>query len=139
MKVRVEAVGQREVMESLQRMGKAGQDAAKVVLKRFTERILAKARPLVPVDDVDGGDLRASGRVTRPTATKNAVSAGVVFGGLKVRGGDIYPIKQHEDLTLRHRRGQAKFLEKPFFQEAPGVPDALIAEIDKVAAREGVR
>lgn len=139
MKIRVEATGQREVMESLSRMGKAGTECAKVVLKRFAERILAKARPLVPVDDVDGGDLRDSGRLTRPTATKNAVSAGVMFGGLNVRGGAIYPIKQHEDLTLKHRHGQAKFLEQPFFQEAPGVPDALMAELDKVAALEGVR
>lgn len=144
MKIRAEVSGEKEVAESLGRCGKAGTDAAKLVLKEFAERILSRARPLVPVDDEDGGQLRDSGRITRPTATARSVSAGIVFGGaaleatMEPRRYNVYAIIQHEDMGLRHNNGQAKFLEQPFFAEAPGVPAAIMAALDKLLANEGV-
>jgi hypothetical protein len=143
-RIRVEVSGYEEVRRSIARMGKAGQAAAKTVLKGVADSILIRAKLLCPVDDVDGGQLRESGRVTRPTATKNSVSTGIVFGGdplLPVLAGhsmNVYAVVQHEDLTLKHRTGQAKFLEQPFFAAAPQVPGLLLAELDALAAEEGI-
>lgn len=145
MRIKVVVTGAEEVRASLRRVGKAGQEAAKKVLGDYAKKILAKAKPLTPVDPEDGGQLRDSGRTTKPTVTRAGnVSAGIVFGGAPLkrvmgkRRLNVYAIVQHEDLTLKHTTGQAKFLEQPFFQIAPEVPNAVLAELDRLTAGEGV-
>jgi len=69
------------------------------------EMIRGEAITLTPVDL---GDLRASAKV---------VSAPSVFGGddgptAAITYGTDYAIVQHEDLSLSHDDGEAKFLEK---------------------------
>lgn len=142
---RAEVTGAEEVMRSLKRLGAAGDEVGKRVLGRKALEILAKARPNTPVDEVDGGDLRDSGRVTKPMKTAaGRISAGVVFGGAPLRRAasehgkklpGIYAVMQHEDLTLRHTTGKAKWLEEAGAAVAPSVPDALLAEIDREANR----
>lgn len=135
MRVRVEVAGDREVRDSLRRLGAAGPEVSKRVLARVTERIVPQAKALSPVDDKQGGQLRDSIRTTRPTLTsRGVVSAGVIAGGITVQGVDVnYAEMQHEDLTLEHKVGQGKFLEIPFLREAEKVPEELLAEIDKEA------
>lgn len=143
MKVTVKIENAEEVERSIRELGDRGVAAAKRVLKEKTEGIAARARPLTPVDKVDGGQLRASVRATRPTMTRGGViSAGVMAGGpplarLPEEAGKAFPglyaIVVHEDMTLKHSDGQAKFLELPFFHEAPTVPGALMDELDQVA------
>lgn len=141
MRTRVDVSGASELLKDLKRMGTAGQVAAKTVFGRFTTRVVAKARLLTPVEPEDGGALRASVRTTRPNVTRaGMVSAGVVAGGTPLRSvlakghhtENVYAIVQHEDLTLKHTDGQAKYLERPFLQEVPGLPDELIEEMDQV-------
>lgn len=141
MKIRIDVSGANEMLSDLKRMGVAGQVAAKTVFGKFTARVLAKARPLTPVDPIDGGTLRASGRTTKPTATRTGlVSAGVVFGGAPLaqhlaathHKANVYAVVQHEDLTAKHAEGGPKFLERPFLQEVTAVPDELMNEIDRV-------
>lgn len=128
--------GDREVRDSLRKLGAAGPAVAKRVLARVTERIVPMAQALCPVDDKDGGQLRDSIRTTRPTLTgRGVVSAGVVAGGETVGGVDVnYAEMQHEDPLLKHTVGQFKFVEIPFLREAPKVPEELMDEIDKEAA-----
>lgn len=69
------------------------------------EMIRGESIDLTPVDL---GDLRASAKV---------VSAPSAFGGddgptVAITYGTEYAIVQHEDLTLSHDDGEAKFLEK---------------------------
>lgn len=139
MRVRVEVSGQDEILNSLQRLGLAGQDIGLRVLGDAAKEIAAAAKPLAPVDPEDGGQLRDSIRTTKPTRTRaGRISAGVVAGGAplnKVMGkrkANVYAVVQHEDLTLHHATGGAKFLERPFNAIAPKVPDRLQAEIDRV-------
>jgi hypothetical protein len=96
---------------------------------------------MAPEGEIDGGDLRRSIRESKPTITKSGrVSAGVVAGGTplerlasesgrKIPG--LYAIVQHEDLTIKHKSGGAKFLEKPFMAEAQRVPDELVRELER--------
>lgn len=134
--------GLAEVLETMARLGKAGRNEGKAVLKAKCEKILARARPLTPVGpEAGGGSLRDSGRVTRPAVTAaGRVSCGVLFGGAPLlaalRAGhhhlNVYPVVQHENLTLRHTVGGPKFLEKPAFAVAPEVPDAMLEALEKV-------
>lgn len=138
MRVRVEVSGQQEILDSLQRLGQVGQDIGLKVLGDACKEIVAKAKPLAPVDPEDGGQLRDSIRTTKPTRTRaGRISAGVVAGGAplkKVLGKrklNVYAYIQHEDLTLKHTTGGPKFLEKPVNDIAPKIPDRLQAEMDK--------
>lgn len=138
MRVRIEVVGEAEVLEGLRRMGDAGVNAAKKVLDDAMAKALPMAKAQSPVDDNDpepGGELRASIRVTKARATRSGfVSAGMVAGNLTgVRGGGIYPFVQHFDTTLKHDEGGPFFVERPVLQVAEGVPDALAAAVEKAA------
>lgn len=130
------------MLSDLKRMGLAGQTAARTVFGKFTARVVAKAKPLTPVDPEDGGALRDSVRATKPTATRTGlVSAGVVAGGAPLaqhlaaghHKANVYAVVQHEDATLHHTTGGPKFVERPFLQEIERVPDELLTEMDRVA------
>jgi hypothetical protein len=54
---------------------------------------------------VDTGALRASGRVTGPTGLGEP-RVRLSFGGASAP----YALRQHEDLTLRHKVGEARYL-----------------------------
>ena len=127
MKVRLNVTGDRELSAQLARMGPAGVTVAKRVLGRLAQRAAEAARPRTPVDQVDGGQLRASVRATRPTRGPAGVSAGVAAGGGDT---DSYAVLQHEDLTFKHDDGQAKFIEVSVFEVAPLVPGEVQAELD---------
>lgn len=138
MRLAVEVSGDEEMLSDLERMGQKGVEIGLRVLEEGTKEILTKSRPLVPVDDEDGGDLRDSGRVTKPTRTSaGRLSAGVVYGGdplkrtLGKRKANVYAVVQHEDLTLRHTTGGAKFLERPGNDVAPKIPERLQEAIDR--------
>lgn len=146
MKVNVKIEGEREILASIRRLGDAGDQAALRVFTRVLARVIPKAKAEAPVEAEDGGALRDSIRATRPNKTRaGRLSAGVVAGGLPLRrlaterGRALpgsYGSIQHEDLTKKHAVGHAKFLERPFFQEAPKVPDELLAEIDLITSKE---
>lgn len=88
----------------------AGNGPAAVVehLVVTAERILTASKTTyVPVDL---GALRASGFVAPPLQSGTMIAVEMGFGGPSAP----YAVVQHEDLTLRHRVGQAKYLEIPF-------------------------
>jgi hypothetical protein len=141
-RVVADVTGDREIIRDMLALGKAGPELGKEVLDETAERIAAKARTVTPVDDIDGGDLRDSIRVTKARSTAaGRISAGIVAGGdplsrlVSEKGHKqpgAYAIIVHEDMTMRHPNGgQAKFIEMPYLEEAPKVPDALKAKIDR--------
>jgi hypothetical protein len=138
-KVRIDASGEREVMEQLRLLGPAGMNAAKAVLAAVTAELVPRVKAITPVDPEDGGQLRDSVRTTRPTITnRGVISAGVVAGGAPLKGqhgGNIYAVVQHEDLTLQHESGGAKFVERPFMAAAPRVPGLLAAAVEREVAK----
>lgn len=133
-------VDDRGVSELLGKLGRSGSEAAKVAMLRVADKMVDRAKALCPVDPEDGGELRASIRRTRGTISKKNgnVVVTVLVGGtplkaaLGARKYNIYAVLQHEDLTLRHSVGQAKFLEQPVFQYAPAIPGEILGELDKV-------
>lgn len=136
MRVRVEVSGDRQIMERLRRFGVEGVNAGKRVLNAAVEKAVPMAKAQSPVDDNDpepGGELRDSIRKTSARATAGGrISAGVVAGPVDARGGNIYPIVQHNDPTLKHDEGGPFFVERPVMQVAQGIPDALTAELDRI-------
>ena len=138
--------GDKDVMRELMALGAAGEETAKAVLGAAAGRIAARAKLLCPVDEIDGGQLRDSIRATKPTRTKaGRISAGVVAGGPKLarlvsekghKEPGSYAAIVHEEMTLRHPGGgQAKFIEQPWLEEAPKIPDAMRAALDAVGKR----
>lgn len=138
---RIEVTGQDDLAKMLGDLGREGGEAAKRVLIRKADKILAAARPLVPDDPLtSGNDLKSSLRRTRGSIMKNGdVIITVIAGGAPLeaalaakghKGANVYAIVQHEDLTLKHQHGGPKYLERPVYQIAPEIPTDLQAEID---------
>jgi hypothetical protein len=136
----VQVVGAEDVVRSLRAMGRAGRKVTKRVFGEVASETVTAAGPLTPVEPEDGGYLRKSLRKSGPTETKTAgVFVAVVAGGapleahLRATGHkkNVYAVVQHEDSTLRHKTGQAKFLATPFFRKVAEVPDRLIDGLDQ--------
>ncbi len=140
-RVVADVTGDREIIRDMLALGKAGLDLGKEALDETNEKIATVAKSICPVDDIDGGDLRDSIRVTKARATKGGLmSGGVVAGGPKIAAlvsekghadPGAYPSIIHYDLTLKHPNGgRAYFIEEPWLVEAPKVPNLLTAKID---------
>lgn len=141
MKVRVEVSGEDEILRSLERLGQTGAEIGLRVLGDAAKEVVAAAKQLAPVDEEDGGQLRDSIRAAKPVRTRaGRISAAVVAGGaplkrvLGKRKANVYAVIQHEDLTLKHKVGGPKFIEKPINAIAPKIPDRLQAEMDRANA-----
>lgn len=99
----------------------AAKEAAEIAA---AEVLLAKSRPLVPVDT---GAMQASGRVEHGPA-----GAAVVY---ERSGADGYNVaaRQHEDATLSHPKGgESHFLAKPM-QSEQGALLAAMATVIRAA------
>lgn len=135
MRVTMRMSGHDGIAEALRKSRDAGEKVARAALDEFMPRVAADARAITPVDDVDGGQLRASVRPLRTTKTRDGLSGGVVAGGAPLKGqpgGAVYAIVQHEDLTLHHNDGQAKFLEIPFRSWLPRILKWIETDLAKV-------
>lgn len=99
-------------------------------LYRIGEEIMAKSKPLVPVDT---GALRASGHVSLPEFhSSGQFSVTLGYGGVAggMVGGDVgYAVYVHENLEAHHTVGQAKYLEQPLREMEPRLAERLVALI----------
>ncbi len=80
-------------------------------LKHAAERVKRTAMGYAPVGggiyspkDPEPGRMRDSAMVSEPEITPTYIRTTVSFN-------TVYAARQHEDLTLRHSQGQAKYLE----------------------------
>lgn len=146
MRFKVAVEGAEEVQQFLRTMTPETKKRLRPRLIKWGEKVLAVSRPGVPVsEDEDPGSLRDIGRVLRPTlsSTKAKLVVSVVYGGDPLRpfvrrGGRKddtgYAIIQHEDLTLKHDDGRAKYLELPFLAAAPEIPELVLEVADEMQA-----
>lgn len=118
-------------MDALQKAmsGKSG-DEAKVVLKmalyQEAQLIMKDSLRLVPVDTTA---LKQSGGIEPPVTRGDRISVQMGYGG----AASAYALKQHEDLTLRHKAGkQAKYLENPARKRADDLPERLAFRMAKI-------
>ena len=134
--VRVTVSGSDEVRAALGKLGKAGAEVAKGVIKEVTTRMVGMAKPMTPDDPKTQGELRDSVRIVTPTASRTGKATGGIQAGPTALGKRHYSasaLVQHEDMTLKHTSGGPKYLERPFLALVTTIPDKNKAAIDKVA------
>ena len=86
--------------------------------KACAEDLMEDAKALAPVDK---GNLQESARVEEKTNRKGITRYEINFDTRRTegrsRGNNFnYAYIQHEDLSYKHKIGQAKFLETPYYQ-----------------------
>lgn len=86
------------------------------------ESIMAKSKPLVPVDT---GTLRNSGHVALPEKEMGRLTVTLGYGG----AASDYALIQHERTDYHHTVGRAKFLEEPVLEAQHGLESRLGARI----------
>lgn len=137
---RVDLSGLDEMLDEIERFGTEGLVAARDAMAEAAQKIKAKAIPLIPDDPETQGLLAQTARVyasrTKSLKPGAKIYAGVVVGGTKLqkvlgkRKYIAWPLIQHEDLTLKHTKGEAKFLEKPGNEIAPSIPGEIQKKLD---------
>lgn len=85
-------------------------------LIRAAEYVLQRSRAVTPIEE---GILRASGRASVDSA---ALEAAISYD-------TPYAVRQHEDMSLRHKDGQAKYLEGPLNAAQATIQDLVAASI----------
>jgi len=121
MNLRMGIKGMKELKKALKSKGNQANEALAKALYQEAETIMNQAKRITPVDT---GTLRNSGHVQQPKITRNAVEVMMGFGGAAE-----YAIYVHENIHVRHRVGQAKFLEQPLNQAASGLSQRLASRI----------
>lgn len=99
------------------------QEVARALLEDAEETMAISKRDFVPVDQ---GILRGSGHVAGPDIGANKVTVTLGYGG----AASAYALVQHERTDFNHPRGgQAKYLERPFFQRAAGLDQRVSGQV----------
>jgi len=114
--------GTEELLSAINAFDGLARQKLAVVLYRRAEEIMTEAKGLTPVDT---GNLKASGHVQKPVITDSGVSVTLGFGGPAAP----YALPVHERLDVRHRIGQAKFLETPMLAAAKTLEATLAAAL----------
>ena len=132
-------VGAKEALASLDRLKRAPAEIRRVH-KDGGDQIVRRSQDLCPVAPENGGLLRDSiGAEIRGSDVMQSVE--VFAGGPELarrsKRGKDYAAEVHEDFTVRHETGQAKFLEIPFIEIGLRIPDEFEKAIDRVVAKEG--
>lgn len=101
--------------------GAALSAAVKVVglasIHRESEGVLTRTIPRTPIDR---GPLRASGHVTD------------VGNGSEIEFSTPYAVRQHEDTSLHHDEGEAKFLEKELAESSQDIIKRISRDLGAV-------
>lgn len=116
--------GLEDFFETLENKTKRTLKSTASALYKEGERIMAKAKPLTPVDT---GALVNSGHVELPKSEGSKISVELGFGGTAAP----YALIVHENLEAHHPVGQAKYLEQPFDEAKDGMSERLAADIKK--------
>jgi hypothetical protein len=90
---------------------------------RFEKAIPAikTSKGIEPLEKLPGGNLRDSGEVVQVESRRGKKGYAVSFDTRRTdersrENNFNYAYIQHEDLTFRHKEGQAKFLEQPYLE-----------------------
>ncbi len=137
MRVRVELGDLRGVVDGMRKLGRSAPEIAGRILSEKARVVAERARPLVPDDPATSGT-RIEVRATRASRGQisGRISAAVVAMAKNVgRKYNAVALIQHEDVTLSHERGQAKFVEQPFLEVARTVADDVQDALDQEAER----
>lgn len=123
--------GMEELLASLDGLRARAETNVPKILYRIAEQIMTEAKRQTPVQ---WGNLRASGHVTLPKWENTWVYVTLGFGGPAGTGAgqtkDVgYAVYVHENLTARHKVGNAKFLERPMLAWAAKLEAKIAADL----------
>ena len=103
--------------------------ALAMALMEEAEIMFRNSKRRVPVDN---GDLRRSGFILPVRKSGNGWLVEMGYGG----AASAYALRQHEDLTYRHKDGRtAKYLENPVKERIPNLEARLKARIERIMTR----
>ena len=94
-------------------------------VRRSMQKVFDESQLLVPINT---GALKESGRIIDQTNANGDPEVAIVYGNDMVD----YALSVHEDLTMFHAVGQAKYLEVPFERERPDIIKSLKQRIKEV-------
>lgn len=117
-------------------------------LKAWQQVVLVDMKRAAPDDpETPGSRIEKALRAKAPVISRRrrAIYASFATDAATLRrlaGGDKSPegkgiawsLAQHEDLTLRHTWGEAKFMERPFFRHGPKIANVVEEAFDEVKA-----
>ncbi len=99
-----------------------GKKALSGLFKVASQVMTISKRDFAPVDE---GIMRNSGVVGNPERRGKEFRIELGYGG----AAEAYVVRQHEDLTLSHSVGEAKFLERPLLAYGSRAAQELAAEL----------
>jgi len=107
--------------------------SAERALRKAGRVIIETTTPLVPIDT---GALRKTGRfVVEKEPAVGGTFLNVSYGDAEGEGEVHYAVFVHEDLTARHKIGQAKYLENGVRLSLPKVLEILKVNLKDVVER----
>lgn len=107
--------GAAELLAKLERLRVDAPKAASAGGMAWAQRVMARSQALVPIDT---GELKASGYVRLGPG-----------GKVEIGYSAPYALAVHERLNVRHRQGQAKYLEAAVDAERPSLKFTLIGAL----------
>ena len=108
--------------KQLAKMAKDNPKNAARALYETLEEDLPEVKRRTPVDK---GNLRSTEHVTLPEIKPGEISASIVAGGPAAP----YARSQHENLTYRHKVGQAKFIESVMRERMKDYPSRIARKL----------
>ena len=119
---RTKVHGTPELRRNLRLLGAAAIPAGKIALTEEAEATVTASKLEVPVRD---GILRSTLHVAPPQVRGRTIFVQAAAGGPAAP----YAVRQHEDTTLHHKVGKAKYLQDPFEARVPGLADRVAARM----------
>lgn len=100
--------------------------ALRTALMAETQIMFANSQRIVPVAT---GTLRRSGIIMPPRSEGKNIVVELGYGG----AASAYALRQHEDLTFRHKEGKAaKYLENPVKDRIPNLELRIAGRMNKI-------
>lgn len=127
-KIKGELGGTAELRRKLKEAGRIGTKALAAAAIQEMERVIGDAKLRTPVDL---GTLKGSGTVLMPKIRGKKVTIIGGFGG----AAKEYALRVHEDLSLSHTVGEAKFLERAWMERLVYMDENLARHAAKALER----
>jgi len=119
-------MGADELMQALAQAGARAVPAIKQAVTEEAQIVFRNSQRIVPVDT---GTLRRSGQITPAKEINSGVEITLGYGG----AASAYALKQHEDLSLNHKEGQAaKYLEAPLMERKEKFRQNVLKRMERI-------
>ncbi len=119
--------GDKEFLKNLGSVLRRVRTAAGAAVYAAGNTVMTEAKERAPLDH---GDLRGSGYVTVPEVKRTEASCEIGFGG----PARDYAVRQHEDTSLNHTEGEARFLANALAHKEGEALDVM-----RKLMREGIK